>query len=568
VKYLFIPLAILLIFASCATEDNSPSTNPNAIPEGMTGETKFIGSEGGDLYLVTPNGEVSITIPPGALDSLVEISVYTPEAEDLDQIKLVFEPDGLEFLTPIELKVGLTNEHWGNHTLASLWLVSELNPIIQIGSEEHRWERMKNVQIDDIEKTLSAEMDHFSTGLVLLGIERNAYMIFDIPGKYLKPGDILFVLSSSAASYEYHWVPGHVGMVNSVNPDTSHPDGDLQVIESTLGGGPGGNINGVQINPFLRFKRSSGHLYMGARRPLKYGGRFTDDERKTVVSFARSKFGFGYGYLGGTQPNRFTCSGLVQDAMNKAGKTLYPSNTEILPTPVEEFEQSSYVDSITIRVGEELQLPIYPVVVDKLSSLTTSTGFYVAGNPLVGGTLTLESGKPNDATFVQDNTHVYRAQVFKWSPKPTDAGKTIELKFSLVGSVALDNGQTAGYTIYKSFFIKVRGASTKLDIFPAGKGESGLTYTNFFPIPPNAIIGPNSMDHLIDSATGLHPINPIFTNQIMDKYEEKWLDPNDKKHFGVSLHIKRLDPPFDPPPKGRKTWYYSVDYRLPFYTGQ
>jgi len=566
-KKLFFAMLIIYLFAACEKgKMNSDVPELNSIPEGMTGSSVVIGAAGGEVAIAAQTGSINLLIPPGALSSPTAITIYTPQKNTDNIIRLGFEPDGLEFQKPVRLKVSLSQDLFTTHALTNLLYVSENNELIDAGSEQHRWKRLENIEIDPSGESIFGEMEHFSTGLVLLGIQRTAYMVIDLPGKYLRPGDGLFVMSAGSANYKYHWVPGHVAIVNSVHPDDGTRDGNLDVLESTLDGGLFEDRNGVQLNPFLRFKRTAGHLYMGARRPTKSAALFKDAERLSAVEFARDKLGSLYGYLGGIDPSRWTCSELVEAAWDAAGHGVFVFGKDFFPSPVEMFEKTNYISEITVKVGEEVKIPVYPVVIDKSSDVIYSAGFYLAGKPAVDATM-LVRDTPEGSGWTVDNTHVYKARTFTWTPKASDAGKTVTLNFEMSGSVKLDVGYSVNYNIKKHLDIHVRGASTEIEITPVQKGSDGLTYTYHFPVPQGAIIGPNSQDHLIDKATGLYPVNPVFTDQVLDKFEEGWLNETTKTHYGMRLHIKRLDPPFDPAPTGSHTWIYSIDYKTPYYTG-
>lgn len=563
-KFIFFLATFLLL--ACTKEENNTGTQPTgSVPDGMIGSSAVIDASGGEIAVPSQNGSISLSIPPGALTSPTEITVFTPEEASLNDIRLGFEPDGLEFLKPVSLNVSLSQELFTTHALTSLWNVSELNDLVDVGSEKHRWKHLDNIEISPSGESISGEMDHFSTGLVLLGIQRVAYMIIDLPGKYLRPGDGLFVMSAGDAPTRYHWVPGHVGIVNSVNPNDGTTNGGLMVLESTISGGISENVNGVQTNPMFRFKVTAGHLYMGARRPTEPWITFSDTERQATVTFARSKLGDAYGYLGGINPFGWTCSELVEAAWDEAERGVF-GLSDFFPSPVEMYEKTNYISEITVSVGDEVKIPVYPVVIDKSSDVIYSTGFYRAGNPAANATM-LVGGTPDGSGWAVDLTHGYHARTFTWTPKASDAGTTVTLNFEMIGSVDLDVGYSKSYTINKSLDIHVSGAHTKINISPVQMGQTGTLYTHFFPIPIGAEIGPNSQDHLIDSATGAYPVNPIFPNQVLDNYEEVWLNPTTMTHFGVRFHISRLDNPFDPPPEGSKTWYYGIDYKVPYYTG-
>lgn len=579
-KKFILLISITLLFFSCSSsndEDNSNNnpTIPNNVPEGMVGSTVLIGPSGGEVVIPSASGSISLTIPQGALNTDTEITMFTPDDTTLDAIYLGLEPDGLEFSVPVKLNISLSQNLFTTHALSSMWNISELNELQDTGSEQHRWKRLENIEISPSGNSMSGEMSHFSTGLVLLGIQRVAYMIIDIPGKYLRPGDGLFVMSGNS-SFEYNWVPGHVGIVNSLDPHDGTRDGNLEVIESTLDGGPNDNLNGVQKNPFLRFKRTSHHLYMGARRPTAPFMVFSDEERQRTVEFARDKLGLGYdvlgqipivGDLGGILPNRWSCSELAEASWDESGRGLF-GLLDFFPSPVEMYEESSRITGITAKVGEEIKIPIYPVVVDKSSYLSTSQGFYNAGNPSAGANMSIVGEIPDGSDWSVDNTHVYKANTFTWTPKASDAGTTVRINFNMDGSITLTaSGHTEHYSVNKHLDIHVRGEHTTIQILPISQGTIGLTYLNHFLVPENVVIGEPSNDHLIDLETGEFPVNPIFTNQIFDSFTEGYLDSNTQEYYGSRIHVTRLDGPNSPTPPGSHLWSYSFDYYIPKYNG-
>jgi len=175
-KKFFLPLLFIFILTTCKKN----KVEPYPVPEGTVGSTVLIDESGGEVAVPTQNTSVTLIIPPGALTSPTEITVYTPEQSSSDEIRLGFEPDGLEFLKPVTLNVSLSQDLFTSYALTSLWNISELNDLVDVGSEEYRWQRMANVEIGPSGNTISGEMDHFSTGFVLLGIERIAYLVIGL----------------------------------------------------------------------------------------------------------------------------------------------------------------------------------------------------------------------------------------------------------------------------------------------------------------------------------------------------------------------------------------------------
>ena len=176
---------------------------------------------GGTLSLPYSAGKGWLEIPPGAVDMETTIKVSTLNEVTPGAKLLSFEPEGLTFDKPVRLSVYYEPEDDGSPPLLSLIHISELNDVVDVGHELHNWAPLENIVLDEQANTISGEMQHFSS-IYVSEDQRVAYLILDLPGKYLRPGDGLFVLSGERTSdLKGRWFPGHAGMVRSVNRDLS-----------------------------------------------------------------------------------------------------------------------------------------------------------------------------------------------------------------------------------------------------------------------------------------------------------------------------------------------------------
>lgn len=283
----FLLVLMNILFIGCTDSIPDLRTDDQNIVNDLSSSMVVYPESGGTLSLPTSAGIGSLVIPPDALDQKTKITILNQVEDDPKGILLYLEPNGLTFKKPVRLTISYKPEDDGSAPLISLIHIGELNDVVDVGHELHSWAPLENIVLDDKANSISGEMRHFSS-IYVSEDQRVAYLILDLPGKYLRPGDGLFVLSGElTADLKGRWFPGHAGMVRSVDRDLDK----LVVIESTLGGGPAANISGVQKNPFLLFKRSA-HVYMGARRPK--GTIMSDGERITAIGYGDLQMGRPY----------------------------------------------------------------------------------------------------------------------------------------------------------------------------------------------------------------------------------------------------------------------------------
>lgn len=568
--YNVIFLLVLMSLFGCGDNISDSNSNPNSnfdfndnidIPGAVKNSLVIYPDEGGIVHLPSIAGNGWLEIPPGALNEPTNISIYALNESTPGRLHLGFEPSGLKFNTPVKLTIHYPLEDDESIPLIQFYHISEQNDLIDMGSEQLRWALYNNVKLDEETQMISGEMNHFSTSLIFFGTQRVAYLIFNIPGKYLRPGDAVFVLTGGS-SLEYNWYPGHIGMIRSINTTT----GETTVIESTSGGGASGVVDGVQLDNLVSFK-SGTHVFMGARRPV--GEVFTEAERIAAVNFSEVRIGEDYSIWGsplsGGPTVGWSCSGLVEASWDDV-KRGSMGTWDFFPSPVEMWEATIPINEIEVVVGEEVIIPVYPVVVNPNSTIVTvsQSGYYDVAQDV--STPVTVSGLPDGAKWqVRPGSPIARSVV--WTPKPKNIGNSYDLDFNLWGSVTLKSGHVKKFNITKRLTLKVRGVKTYVKIEPSGRGEIGRWYLADFPIPTGATIieGVNG-EHLIDTATGVYPEKDVFPKQVFDNFEERWVN-DEKTRYGAKIHIKRLDGRYDPVPTGSHLWMYWLDYIEPFYSG-
>lgn len=115
--------------------------------------TVTIGPDGGVLAM--PDESVSVTIPPGAVGTDTEFSLTrltNPTGNALATYR--FEPDGIVFAIPATLRFKFPNAGTSGTSMEWLRIAGQ--------SPDGHWQWLNNVAIDTVDKTLSAEITHFS----------------------------------------------------------------------------------------------------------------------------------------------------------------------------------------------------------------------------------------------------------------------------------------------------------------------------------------------------------------------------------------------------------------------
>ena len=507
-------------------------------PDGMVGDIACVSAaKGGELRLTGSLSGGRLVIPPGALDNDTRVGVFHPSHPTEGVHRLIFEPEGLEFRTPARLTVPIQYLGDGRRPPLQAMQGSAANPVVDVGGEQHSWAPIPGATLDDATREFSGDVQHFSEWYVLFGVQRTAYLVLDIPPTYLHPGDGLWVLTGG----EPNWIPGHVAMINSVDPVT----GKVTVIESTTGGGPVGNVNGVQINEFVDLKAGSNHVYMGARRPP--GALYSDALREKSVLFARSFLGQPYSLFGfsSIKTSGWACTGLLESAWEAADDKGVGGTWDFLMTPVEMYERSVPIDEIELQPYEEFRMPVVPVGIHPDSDPNNPWfgGYYAAGEEF-GDVAIYVDGMPDGASFEKDPDTVEHSWTFVWTPQISDIGKQFEITFHMEGTRVDEEGWGWDYDVTERLVLDVRGKVFHWDVYPVWLGSTADRYFAWAKVPEGYLPSPGE---LIDLGTMDVPVNPVFENQV---YQDVWQDYQDEteKDWGCGFRVVRIDSPWEPSP--------------------
>ncbi|MBI4659779.1 MAG: hypothetical protein HY735_13140 [Verrucomicrobia bacterium] len=113
---------------------------------------------------------------------------------------VLFSPDGLAFKTPATLSLQLPKLGL-NPAQMRFFLVSDSNPPIQLGSEVSQFQSVTNFGFDLATATVTLSVGHFSALSYFWQDADPLHLVFDIPFKYLKKGDLLYTLTAGGLGF-------------------------------------------------------------------------------------------------------------------------------------------------------------------------------------------------------------------------------------------------------------------------------------------------------------------------------------------------------------------------------
>jgi parallel beta-helix repeat protein len=429
----------------------------------VTGEGSISAVQGGTVTL--PGGDVTLSVPPGAIERDTQIVITnvvnfsTTEAPFSGSI--VLSPSGLTFKQPamltLRLPAGLPNPE-----AVGLHLLSALNPREQSGSEISYFQQITNYTYDAASSTLRVPVEHFSVLTYWLEENVRTYLVFDIPGKYLKRADLLFALTGAGT-----WFPGHVGLyLGTLNPNFPAND-EVTVIESTSEAANLNQVSGVQLSSLSNFKTlQNQHIYMGARRP-----RFevTDDERDRIATWALSKKGSLYDYLGspfitGGGAVGYTCVGFTESAYESVGKSIVPGIQEFLLLPLRQFAYTRAVNEVNLKEGEILSMFVNGVV------RPTRFGNYSGNSSYYDVSVAADDGSPAAAALLSGRAKFNSSlNLFSFNPSKEDAELTHVFRFTL------DAAKAGLGKVTERLFVKVTGSTVLVRQAPSVRADFEAT---------------------------------------------------------------------------------------------
>lgn len=394
--FLIFSLFIILIFIySCEKKELGTEPIGNIVETDSTiVYSILVGINGG---IVRFDDNTILEVPPGSLEKDANITILriknskeVPSEREL----LILEPEGLIFKMPAKLTL----------SYADIKLDSD-NFLQAFSCKNGIWEELSILNIDELSKVVQIELKHFS--ILLLKKQLDMYLVVDIPGEFLKKGDLLYTLSLTTGFDKFYWIPGHTALyLGTDNPGSIDNDGQL-LIESTP--------SKVRISNMNTFINSYDHLFMGARR---YDGIISEDERYQIAQYAINQLDKPYLLVGqgNVQEVGFSCVGLTEAAYENAGLNIIPALLEIpYSLPYDQYKYTKPIDEINLKVGEEIELKVYGVIWNEIEKYVKTSDGVGISNP------------PSGSTWTKSNNYYS----FRWTPGINDADKTFNLTFKV-----------------------------------------------------------------------------------------------------------------------------------------
>lgn len=359
---------------------SSGSTEDSTDTEGTTGEdnsdntiTQLITTEEGG-NLVFPDG-TELVIPPNVLIADTTVSITREPSNSAFEL----EPEGLITSSDMTLKIPVTLEMISDPSkVISAFIYSDESPVNESEFEQVRAEKLLSTLASDYKAgdMLELKFNHFST--IIKAIQDSLYLPLTIynPDKFLKKGDIQFVLSDLNVSglKSFDWLPGHVGIFTGTGSvQAEHcktPEGTCDLIHSTFSRNEK-QFSGVQGSNLESIAETDSAITMGIRRPKDFF--LTATERDQIVNWTIEQLGKGYIVVKNFNPENntsFSCVGLVEEAYKTIGKPIvgkrkFFSSLDIL-YPYDMYEKTVPVTEITAPVGETIKVHVNPVFTQKV----------------------------------------------------------------------------------------------------------------------------------------------------------------------------------------------------------
>ena len=370
---------------------------------------------GGTVAL--PDG-TGVEIPAGALAKDTEIKVSRPEPQSFGPngvpAAVLLEPEGLTFSAPVKVTIPFDSAGVDDPTRLHLVMASTLHEQSDSGGETSAFEMLADAERQD--GAFVAEIDHFS--MLAVAYHPDIFVTPALPGKYMRPGDILYSVTNATMYVGGTLFPTHVGMF------AGGPDNDL-VIESTISTPGCNDAYGVvegKWEGFCGFWHLNGeHILTGIRRPSY---KSTVEQGEAAVAAAKTYVGnTSYGVVGLSTPaTGLTCVQLTEQAWEQAGVNI-SYTPDILLTPHNQFENTIPVTNITVDVKDgEVKIPVVMAVHEGIMS-----GYTALGKNGIDGTVTLISDFPGPVeegraklVDVPPDAQEYKALVFQ--PNQEDVG--------------------------------------------------------------------------------------------------------------------------------------------------
>lgn len=584
---------------------NGDPTPPDPIPGSTVVPVgKMIGATSGGS-LAAGDGAL-LTIPPGALKEDTYITINGP-GKDVNgyQTSYIFGPDGLAFNTPVTLTMPFKledNSGSGEYAVQVL-MYSDANPEVDMGTEMSRWVSLDITEHDVDNRTVSVELDHFSDVFNLIDrIEDLANIVVDVPWKYLEPGDILCVLTTTFEDVVPgikipNWYPGHVGLYLDW-PENIPIQNPSLVVPSSVEAIP--TFVTLSTEAQVRTPDFS-HLFMGARRPPSFRtSPITAKQRRTILSYALAQVGELYNGLGTILPFGWNCVELVEESLDEVDHGVFNQWQEITATPRGMWEKTEPVTSIDVKLGETISIPVYGVVAawpglwenpdDPFQLLRDQERSLLYGGYLTKKAATdpfdselytitakeIVSGESQNlwegATFPISGTLGYHS--FEWTPSFEDVldNTSREVEFKMIANpriahmwsdifVQWEDALVNPVTVTQRLMLNVQCLAFSFEVEAVqGRGVVGYWQSNYEPgMPTNAII---EEAVLIDMATGETPGPVPFPNHTWSITYEGW-NAQFPTTYGLTIHMSDNGDVHLPLETEPQSWAYFVTYYVP-----
>jgi len=461
-------------------------------------------AQGGTVELA--GGALRLAVPAGALAQDAEITItnrlYSQGAGLPLRGQIMLQPHGLRFAQPAALTFRLP-ENTEPQTLL-FYSVSESAEPYRSGSELSLFEPITNYTYQASTREITLPLQHFSFINFNLDRFNSLYMAFDIPGKFLKKGDLLFCLNTHSLGWQ-GWHPGHAGMYLGTQDPLLAENNGATTIESTTAGL--GYVDGVQFADFEKFKTMFGqHVYLGARRsPVAP----TEEQRLKIAQWAVGKKGTPYGLVGGggiSSDAKLSCVGLNERAYEEAGINIVPGLVEAPLSPQLQFAYTRPVNEVTVKVGEPFQMFIMGIVNPSylpwppVWSFSTSKQYHTA-------TMTADAGSPAEKALNGQRAKFTAAEsftLFAFKPSVADAGLEHRFHFTVNAEKTVGAGE-----VTETLTVKVKPAYARQDppvikltpisgVLPKEQmvvtatsaevpGQNGGKYQLTWPLPPDRL---------------------------------------------------------------------------------
>ena len=412
-----------------------------------TGHGMVSASSGGSI--ATDDQSATLVIPPGALAQDTDIQVISVHVPGVDDPSaggdVLLSPEGLTFSQPVTLKLQLPANPPDGFDLG-VELLSGENAPIDVGGETSYFQTVSNYLFNGASAQLEVPLSHFSG--VSWFFAKKLYAVLNIPGKYLKKGDLIYALTDATQGQGGTWYPGHCGLYLGTQSAISDVNDGDTIIESTqthdiiLGEVRFDSLHSSGLPAFDNLNGT--HIYMGARRPLNFEPR--DNERTEAADWAIAQLGKRYAIIGGgaflanDAPlfDGFTCVGLTEQAYEFGmGKRIVPwQAARVIFTPFRQFQWTRPVDTAEIEVGDSFDAHIVGVAYVRapgnfFKKYYSSDQYYTRALNLDGCNI-----EAREALAAKRATFEPVFGVLSFTPAKDDAGRNFRFAFTIDGSAS------------------------------------------------------------------------------------------------------------------------------------